>query len=197
MTVRIDTLRNRVAGMTDLLAQVLAELEDIHVLAYERTRAADAQRVNGGQPDYALDTHGNPAARDAYRQLSDTIVRHCDELTIACHDALKQLRVGDSPIPGKRRTITAAELADALASRARRVARGEYEPIRRQPQPDVPAAITAAKADIRRLELALETATRERDAARRDLAATRDARHQSTSCATTETTSVSDQDRAR
>jgi len=60
-TIRTDTLKNRTASTRELLGMVLEELEDLHVLAYERATALSEAKVSGGSHDYALDTHGDPA----------------------------------------------------------------------------------------------------------------------------------------
>ena len=154
-TVRLDTLRNQLAATIDLLHMVGQELDDLHVLAYERATAATEAKVSGGTPDYALDTHGDPKARDAYRRLGEVTSEACRDLAQTSHEALSLLRTGPSPGRGGRR-IQLAALGDALDAQARRIARGEYTPIRRGPQPD--------------RDQVLEQTRRERDAANQRVA---------------------------
>lgn len=137
MTVRIDTLRNRISKAMDLLQTVHDELEDLHVLAYDRPAAKERAHVHGGQADYALDTHGDPKARDAYRWLSELVVLVADTLIDAGQEAVGVLREGE-PRQSSRRDksadVTRAEFAEALKAQERRLQRGEYSPVRRFPQ---------------------------------------------------------------
>jgi hypothetical protein len=163
MTVRIDTLRNRLAGTLKLLDMMGEELEDLHVLAYERATAnTDNQRVRGGTRDYALDNHGDPLARDAYRRLGDVTVDACARLDSAINDALKLLRQGDTPArtPNRLRLV---ELGEAIAAQARRAKRGDYTAVRRGPQPEAQRAVSEAIADRDRLSRELSKANKEID----------------------------------
>lgn len=167
--MRIDVARNEIEATRALLALALEELDDLHVLAYDRATLT-RERVAGGDHDYALDTHGDTRARDAYRAFSDQITETCRSLAAAAHDMLRLLRYGASPVPRTPRTITALEHAEALEAKARRAARGEYTPVRRHPQPDTALAAKAEEREILRLQLevaelahALDEMTRERD----------------------------------
>jgi hypothetical protein len=131
---RIDSLRSQLAATIDLLQTVGEELEDLHALAYDRPRLAQ-ERTNGGMRDYALDTHGDPRARDAYRALGGASTKACESLAIAAHETIRLLREGTPTGIRTRRHATAAEIATAIAAQGRRIARGEYTPIRRLPQP--------------------------------------------------------------
>jgi hypothetical protein len=96
-------------------------------------------------------------ARDAYRTLSVVHAEVCATLATAHHDVLAILRAGDPPKPRGRRRIDAEELAYAIACRATRIIRGDYEPTLLQPQPE------GSPEDIKRT---IERLTRERDEAR-------------------------------
>jgi hypothetical protein len=150
---RIDTMRNRIDATISLLAMARDELEDLHVLAYERHTAASDAKVSGGARDYALDTHGDLRARDAYRRLGDAIVGGpglvgvCDLLAGAAHDMTRVLRVGQIGRNPSRR-VSALELAEALEAQAIRVKRGEYTPVRVEKQPDL-KRVSRAVADLR------------------------------------------------
>lgn len=145
---RIDTLRNRIEATQSLLTTVLEELEDLHVLAYERAVVSREAKVSGGERDYALDTHGDPKVREAYRALGDVIVGDklivddkevlsvCDLLAVAAHDVIRILRNGERNGRLPRRRINAEEHALALENQTIRLARGEYTPVRREPQPE-------------------------------------------------------------
>lgn len=152
-TPRVDTVRNQLFGARELLAMVGAEVEDLHVLAYDRPTAS-REKVHGGQRDYALDTHGDPRARAALRELSLAAVHACEVVAQVAHDQLKILRSGERT-NGTRRMVSSEELLQAIEAQGRRAARGEYTPVRREAQPD--SDLVAGTVD--RL-------TRERDQAR-------------------------------
>ena len=126
------------------------ELEDLHVLAYDRQAAAEAT-VRGGQRDWALDTHGNPHARTAYRQLAEATINACAQLAEASHNAIRILRdhqPGDTP--RTRRLITTDELVTALAAQTRRQTnRTSYQAIPAVPQPEHAEVLRAAERIIR------------------------------------------------
>jgi len=137
MTVRVDSLRNTLAATIGLLEAVGQEAEDLHVLAYDRKTAAEEAHVAGGSRDYALDTHGDPRAREAFRDLGDQAVKACQILGASAERANRLLRASDDGerLAGKR-TTAAVVLADAIAAQARRIADGTFVPVRRLPQPD-------------------------------------------------------------
>ncbi|HEY3144152.1 MAG TPA: hypothetical protein VGJ86_23685 [Acidimicrobiales bacterium] len=157
-TPRIDTVRNRLDAARELLAMVEEEADDLHVLAYDRPAAARDAVVKGGQPDYALDTNGDRRARRALRALTLAAIDAVEILAEANHDAIRLLREGDRHRPRSRRVIEIEELAAGIDAQARRVARGEYTPIRREAQPDAEQASTV-----------VDRLRRERDQARRDV----------------------------
>ena len=161
MTVRIDTLRNTLAGTRQLLAMVGEELDDLHLLAYERATAkTEEAHVKGGSRDYALDTHGDPKARDAYRRLGDVTADACARIDAAINDALKLLRAGDTPVKTQRK-LRLVELGEAIEAQARRIRRGDYSAVRRGPQPDELRAKDELTADRDRLIRELKAAHRE------------------------------------
>lgn len=148
---RIDTLRNRITATRELLTTIHDELEDLHVLAYDRQAAAAEAPVRGGQRDWALDTHGNPHARTAYRQLAEATINACAQLAEASHNAIRILRdhqPGDTP--RTRRLITTDELVTALAAQARRQThRTSYQAVPAIPQPEHAEVLRAAERIIR------------------------------------------------
>jgi hypothetical protein len=132
MTIRIDTARNRINATVAALQAALNNLEDLHTLAYERRRAN--LTIRGTTVDWALDNHGDPAARHAYRLLANTAIGACEALTIATNEAQRVFNQGERQ-PRTRPAATPTEIADAIQAQARRQARGEYTPVRLQPQP--------------------------------------------------------------
>lgn len=160
-TVRIDTFRNQVAATVQLLTKVSAEVVDLHALAYDRSRAV-GERVAGGATDYALDTHGDPKAREAYRAMSDAMCATAESLAIAAHTALRRLRESDQHPPRRgRRHIDALELAEKLAAQARRQMRGDDGSVRGLPQPDRDVALQRAVDELDEERLARQMAEAE------------------------------------
>jgi hypothetical protein len=133
-TPRVDSTRNRLAATATLLADVQPHLEDLHALAYDRA-VARREAVNGGSRDYALDTHGDPRARQAYKHLALATVDACEILAEAAHDAIRLLKAGDHDHTKSKDQISEEDLALALAAKATRIARGEVESIPRNAQP--------------------------------------------------------------
>lgn len=157
--VRIDTFRNQLAGCRALLENVEKEAEDLQWLGYERQAAKEGERVKGGGRDFALDTHGDKRARDAYRELADVVLESVESIAESAHDALRFLRVSGVGTRRTPRQVSALELAEQIGNQARRIGRGEYTPVRRHPQPDTNAALVGLRGEAQRL-------SSERDVAR-------------------------------
>jgi hypothetical protein len=141
---RVDKVRGQIDATRELLARALDIAHVLHTLAYNR-QTADEVRVRGGWPDYALDTHGDPRARHAYRTLADTLLDVASRLSVAGHDAVRIVNEGEPAGTNRQHpaTIQLAELAEALDARARRIAAGDVDtPRRAGPQPKADAAIT-------------------------------------------------------
>lgn len=166
MTYRIDTVRNTLAGARELLEMMGDELDDLHVLAYDRPTTAAEAKVKGGSKDYYLDTHGDPKARDAYRTLASAAIDTCNRIEYAINGALKTLREGNTPT-ATRRGVQLVELGELIAARSRRIQQGEYTPVRRGPQPDEKRAVHELlgkrDATISELRAELDQAKREID----------------------------------
>lgn len=152
-TPRIDTLRNQTQATATLLDDISNLVHLLHDLAYSRSTAAERIRVRGGQPDYALDTHGDPKARAAYRRLGRTIDHACAQLATACHDTLRILNDGGQPGTNRHHpaTIDVVEHVLAIDAQHRRIQAGEPD-IRTRPQPRQAGTETAMAQRIRRLE---------------------------------------------
>jgi hypothetical protein len=144
-TPRVDSLRNRVSATATLLGLAGDVLEDLHGLAYERPRAA-AEKVRGGQADYALDNHGDPLARAVYRNLSIVTVEAAVLVSLAAHDAVRSFKDGHRG-RNPRGEVDGVELGEALVKQADRVLAGEYTPARQVHQPDIDRALRAAVQD--------------------------------------------------
>lgn len=150
--MRIDTARNQIGATKALLDKALEEIEDLYVLAYDRQVAGDEVKVNGGDRDYCLDTHGDVRVRAAYKVFSDQVTDTCQVLAEAAHSALRRL---SDAFPGGRigaRTSSALEHALLLEAKARRTSRGEYQPVRRLPQQGIDDAVKASAQEIKRLD---------------------------------------------
>lgn len=178
MTIRIDSARNRIAATIDLLTKAGVELEDLHVLAYDRRVAAE-ERVghDGGARarDYCLDTHGDSNAREAYRSLTDAVDDSCAALAAAGHDVLRILRA-DGSRRGRigPRTATALEIAELIANQADRIRRGEYTPIRGLPQPSRDHALRQSEKARHEAEQRAGELQRKLDKARQEISNLRD-----------------------
>lgn len=128
---RIDTFRRTMLAVVDLIAELGPDVEDVHDLAYNRNRAANQAKVSGGSRDYALDTHGDMEARRLYTEVAAELIG----LGRAAESALRRLR---THLNSEERAIrydgsanvSATELLQARAARARREARGERHPHR-------------------------------------------------------------------
>lgn len=155
-TPRIDTTRNRLDATIKLLGKAHDDLEVLHTLAYNRATARREAMVAGGDRDYALDNHGDPRARDAYKQLSLATLDACDILAETAHTVAALFTDGyDDQRRRGGQTITVVDLAVALEAKARRASRGEFnpQPVVPQPKADDAAKVTleSVAADNQRL----------------------------------------------
>jgi hypothetical protein len=135
---RIDTLRNQAAATVELLGTAGKVLETLHELAYDRQHATGELKVKGGQRDYALDRHGDPKARAAYRELGHAMDHACTRLTIAAHDVVRVVNDADTDATPARRhpiTVSLVEMVELIDAQHRRFQRGEFNPGRTLPQP--------------------------------------------------------------
>ena len=153
---RIDTLRRQLTETAELLTTTAGILDTLHELAYDRAAASERIRVAGGQPDYALDRHGDPRARAAYARLGHMIEHLTTYVAEHSGPALDLVNAADDSNTGRHpMAITALEHATALEAQARRIARGEFDPGRALPQAAVPGARKTIAGKIRRLEAEL------------------------------------------
>jgi hypothetical protein len=135
---RIDSVRAEFRDAIHLLQQMADQLEDLHVLAYSRHRAAQEAKVRGGSRDYALDTHGDKRARDLYARTATDMHRFIGHLTSSLKEVRGYLTGGNGP---SRRDpsadCTTDEVVAAMDAAARRRDRGEYSPAPLAEQPKV------------------------------------------------------------
>lgn len=126
---RIDTFRNLLDHVQQLLAELRPDIDDIHDLAYNRNRAAANARVSGGGRDYALDTHGDIQARDLYTEIGGELVGFGRLLERSIRQLRSHLNRQDTALRrDDSAAVSAAEHASALFSRGRRLERGERHP---------------------------------------------------------------------
>lgn len=135
---RIDSVRSEIREAMDLLIVLGDQLDDLHVLAYNRHRAAHEAKVRGGSRDYALDNHGDLTARRLYSDVAKQLHTTISDLTASIKDIRGYLTSGGGTT---RRDPTADATVDdvleALDAQARRRQRGEYQPARLVDQPPV------------------------------------------------------------
>lgn len=169
---RIDTLRRQLTETAELLTTTARILDTLHELAYDRAAAAEQTRVAGGQPDYALDRHGDPAARAAYTRLGDLVHHVATYVAEHAGPALELVNTADDTDTGRRHpmSVTALEHAQALEAQARRIARGEFDPGRALPQAAVPGSRKTITGKIRKLEADLAAERKRADKLERRLA---------------------------
>jgi hypothetical protein len=146
-TPRIDTVRNRIRGTVALLEAIDDELTDLHVLATDRAAARRDAVVSGGERDYALDNHGNPLARRLLAELELAALDVSDIVDDVVHDCLRLLRAGE--IGGRRTRPTASleEVALAIGAQRKRMALGQYTPVRVEAQPNAEQAAKVVRTE--------------------------------------------------
>lgn len=129
MLPRVEVVRTRFRAAIEILTMAGSQVEDLYEIAYNRRAAADRLDVQGGSKDYALDTHGDPLARQLYRQASWELLDLIEDSAEAAHDIVKFFKTG-ALVTGRRRTAgdaSPAELAEALEAQARRGRRAGLE----------------------------------------------------------------------
>lgn len=123
---RIDTFRRTMDAVVERLAELRPDIEDIHELAYNRTKAAAYDRVSGGSPDFALDTHGDMKARDLYIDLAAQLIGFGRGVERASKKLRTHLNQQSSAIRRDGSAdVTAEEFTQARYAQARRIGRGE------------------------------------------------------------------------
>lgn len=135
---RIDAVRNEIRHASSLLQLLAGQLDDLHVLAYDRSASTGGDKVRGGSRDYALDNHGDRRARDLYEQIAKDLRHTINDLVGSIKSVRGYLTSGSG---GGRRDASADATTDevlaALDAQRRRHQRGEYQPTPLTPQPAV------------------------------------------------------------
>lgn len=151
----IRSVHNRLDATTQLLDLVRTQLDELHALGNDRPRAAERLNVLGGSRDYALDSHGDPRARELYRQVALELLALIELTTVASHTMHSWLRTGEIDTTTRRGTqiVTGDEFLEALAAQSRRIDRGESDtPLVDQPTHKRATDITALQRQARDLE---------------------------------------------
>ena len=128
----LDKLLNRVAALSHVVG---SELEDLLTLAYEKSSAVQEERVSGGSIVVDLHSVGDPRARTVLSGLekySPLLIEHLDNALNLLH-AKGPLE----KIPRTRKQISKTEHEHALQMQEKRKARGEYTPVKNEPQPGI------------------------------------------------------------
>lgn len=127
---RIDTFRNTLDAVSELIAELRPDIEDVYELAHNRPKAAAEARVSGGSRDYALDTHGDMHARELYTKVAAEMVG----LARGAEKSMRALRRYLNRDDGRplrldgSADVSAEEFAQARYARQRRTSRGEHHP---------------------------------------------------------------------
>lgn len=137
-TPRIDTFRREASDAVSLLRWLSSQIADLHDLAYIRHSNGAGERTHGGSRDWALDTHGDPIARDLYRDAATKVIDLVDEL-IDTEKAVRSYltKRGSNSTGDPAAGTTTDEVIRQIKARRRRMARGEYEPMPIAQQPIV------------------------------------------------------------
>lgn len=137
---RIEVIHRRLKAAIAMLELVGTHLDTLRDLAYDRSKAAERVRVRGGDPDYALDTNGDPRARELYQQAAWEILDLIEDGTVVAHDLVKWMSTGEQA-PRRRTAVDASpeDIVIAIEAQDRRLARGEgTPPTEAQPKPKGP-----------------------------------------------------------
>lgn len=144
-TPQVRTVRNQVKATSSLLEFVGERLDVVYDLAYDRGKAAERLAVRGGDRDYALDTNGDPKARELYKAVSVDLANMLEVLTISAHEMASWLKDGEVDFRRRSgRTLTADEVLEVRAAGARRAERGEGT----LPPDEQPAVKEPSRADL-------------------------------------------------
>lgn len=150
---QLRVFQARLKATTTLLTVAGERLGHLHELAYDRTKAAERVPVRGGSRDYALDTNGDPKARELYRQVMLELLTVMEFCTLASHDMVKFIQGGEVTHRRLQGSATNREVLDALAYGQRRAERGERDtPVEDQPTVSGPLSVGDAVERMKRLQ---------------------------------------------
>jgi len=133
---RVETVRRQLSSTIAMLQACADEIEDLHSIAYEKNQRGLRERVKTSVDGYSLDGQGDPKARAAYRRLVGVALATCQPIDRAALDVIAILREGGPASRGGPGIVRAVEVAEAIAAQARRMARGDYTPVRSEAQPE-------------------------------------------------------------
>lgn len=137
---RIDTFRRTIDAVIVRLSEFRAEVGDLHDLAHDRHRAGNDAKVRGGSRDYALDTHGDPRARQLYIDVAARTIGLARAVEADLKAVGRYLDAGDR---SNARTKDAEddEVIDAVNAARRRRLRGETSHHLRVAQPPIQSQV--------------------------------------------------------
>lgn len=171
-TPRIDGVRNELDLAVKTLQLVRDNLEDLHVLAYDRATAKNALELasHTRKAGYSLDTHGILEARRLYSQVLFDVRRfiaNCLGSADEMRDFLNNLKPFDPTVTprDKRGDADTTEIAEALDAQSRRLLGGMHTPARLVAQPGVIGQDDWQQVDWQRECNALRSAVRKVTAA--------------------------------
>lgn len=139
----VEELRRTLAAVADAAPRLACRLEALHSVAFDRS-VSDAVKVMASHEGWALADVGVAEAKDAWRVLA-RVARHAAvQLEAACVAAENILAAGESADVSLRGTLlgdddesASSELARRVSRQRARLARGEFDPGRAEPQPGV------------------------------------------------------------
>lgn len=148
-TPRIDGVRKELGLALKTLQLVKDNLEDLHVLAYDRASARNALELasHSKRAGYSLDTHGLLEARRLYASVLFDVRRfiaNCLGSADDMRDFINNLKPFDPSVSprDKRGDATIDETLEALEAQTRRILGGLYTPAKVVTQPEVlPATV--------------------------------------------------------
>jgi hypothetical protein len=156
---RIDAFERDLDDLIELLTMVRKSARDLHTLAYDRKIAASERVSASGPVHFYLDNHGDVRAREAMNTLTRATKSAAGLIGPAARECKLILTAGQRPKADRAcgpRLITASEHAQTMAAKARRIARGEYEPqqVWPQPRPDLEdVALSSEQRKVTRVAL--------------------------------------------
>ena len=145
MTAReVSELRRLLDAVADRIPPMSRRLEVLFSVAFDRV-VSDAVTVQASREGWSLDGVGQGEAKEAWRVLSGSARHALVQLEASIVAANRLLAGGDGADVSLRGTLLGSdgesadrELGRLVSSQARRVARGEFDPARSEPQPGVP-----------------------------------------------------------
>ncbi|MGH9281641.1 MAG: hypothetical protein ACRD0S_01755 [Acidimicrobiales bacterium] len=134
----VDVLRARLEAIAGAAAALAAQIEDLHVVAYER-QARDEVKV-AGSAGGGIDTVGDQRARSLWRRL-DVELQAIEIGLVGLERAAGNLLCeGPSALQTRGSMVSPGEFARAVLKQRERRESGDYTPHRTEDQPNYPGA---------------------------------------------------------